>query len=247
MFCYEEFSKRPNLDGHSLIVASFGVIGRQSDLRPNASLPVLLMKQRNGDGEFPWCFDLPGGAADPADSNVEGDSSIDGPHDRINRKTLQRELLEEVNIRSAFHFRIGQPMFEVRHAEQKVIEYHLFLVVPFGPPKESEEAVNIAWVNPKSALGLRIAGLDPDRHTMGPMAIMMYDGFSVVAAPMYSGPLTEEIVRMTDSPLSTAGYSLLNGGRYFGRIASNGEVMVFRRLNPFEPCGHFVGDLETLA
>lgn len=245
---YEEFAHCPkDTDGYKLVVTAFGIIGKESNLRPNAALPLLLMKQRNGDGEAPWCFDLPGGAADAADSDVREDGSLDGIHDRVHRKTLQRELWEEVGIRSAFHFRIGKPLWEVRQCEKKVVEYHLFLAVPFGPPKESEEALNIAWVNPRSAFGLKIAGLDEEKQTMSPMGVMLYDGFSVLAKPMYDGPVTQEILSLTDTRLTTIDYCPLNGGRYFGRIANTGNVRIYRRLNPFMPRGYFVGDLECLA
>lgn len=244
---YEHLSECPKVDGFSRIVAAFGIVGRESSLAPNSGLPVLLMKQRNGDGEFPWCWDLPGGAADPEDAIADDDTSIEGTHDRSIRKTLQRELFEEVHIRSDYHFRIGAPLYEVRAVERKIVEYHLFLTVPFGPPKESREAINLAWVNPQSALGLKVAGLAPESKLMGPMAILMYDGFSVLSEPMYVGPLTKEIAGLACSDLSSNSFSLLDGGAYFGRLASDGAVKIYRRLNPFAPRGHFVGDLDYLA
>ncbi len=244
---YEHLSECPKVDGFSRIVAAFGIVGRESSLSPNTGLPVLLMKQRNGDGEFPWCWDLPGGAADPEDAISDDDRSIEGKHDRSIRKTLQREILEEVHVRSDYHFRIGAPLYEVRTSERKLVEYHLFLTVPFGPPKESREAINLAWVNPQSALGLKVAGLAPESKSMGPMAILMYDGFSVLSKPMYVGPLTKEIAGLACSDLSSNSFSLLDGGAYFGRLASDGAVKIYRRLNPFVPRGHFVGDLEYLA
>jgi|694.fasta_scaffold00422_10 8-oxo-dGTP pyrophosphatase MutT (NUDIX family) len=247
MMLYEHLSECPKVDGFSRIVAAFGIVGRESSLSPNTGLPVLLMKQRNGDGEFPWCWDLPGGAADPEDAISDDDRSIEGKHDRSIRKTLQREILEEVHVRSDYHFRIGAPLYEVRTSERKLVEYHLFLTVPFGPPKESREAINLAWVNPQSALGLKVAGLAPESKSMGPMAILMYDGFSVLSKPMYVGPLTKEIARLACSDLSSNGFSLLDRGAYFGRLASDGSVKIYRRLNPFVPRGYFVGALECLA
>lgn len=244
---YKHFSECPHLDGYSRTVAAFGIVGRESNLLPNIGLPVLLIKQRNGDGEFPWNWDLPGGAADLEDHISDCVPCIESAHDRSIRRTLQRELYEEVHIRSDYHFRIGAPLYEVRRSEKKIVEYHLFLVVPFGPPKESIEAINLAWVNPKSALGLKIAGLEQFDRPMGPMAIMMYDGFSVLSNPMYIGALTSEIASLACSELTTAAFSLLDSGRYFGRLDSDGLVRIYRRLNPFALDDHFIGDLEHLA
>jgi len=137
-------------------------------------------------------------------------------------------------------------MWEVRPQERKIVEYHLFYTVPFGPAHESEEAVNLAWVNPFSVLALKIAGLNLEAKAMSPMGAMMYDGFSVVGAPIYSGPLTPEIKNVATA-LHSKSYSLLDHGRYFGRLDNEGHVKIYRRLNPFEPNGHFAGSLEHLC
>ena len=244
---YEHFSECPNVEGYSRTVAAFGIIGRESNLEPNLGKPVLLMKQRDSSGEFPWCWDLPGGSADPEDAISDDDPVIDGSHDRCYRRTLQRELQEEIHVRSDYHFRIGNPLYEVRGAERRVVEYHLFLVVPHGPPKESREAINLAWVNPQSALGLKVARLDPERRSMGPMAVMMFDGFSVLSKPMYDGVLTDQIRAAATEEISTTKFSLIDRGCYFARLAQNGSVRVYRRLDPCAPRGHLVGDLECLA
>ena len=180
---YGSFMNEPNLEGFSKVVAAFAIIDRESSLQANNGKPVLLVKQRNGNGEFPWMFDLPGGAADPEDNSIE--------------HTLERELLEEVKIRASYFSPIGKTMWEVREDERKVVEYHLFYALKFGPPYESEEAVNIAWVNPMSVLALKIAGLDTEAKTISPMAVMMYDGFSVLSNPFYKGPLTPEIKNLS--------------------------------------------------
>jgi ADP-ribose pyrophosphatase YjhB (NUDIX family) len=190
------------------------------------------MKQRNGAGEFPYQFDLPGGAADESDDGIEA--------------TLERELSEEVGIRSSYYRRIGRPIFEVRHEARKVVEYHLFLVVPFGPPKESEEAINLCWVNPDSALALSIAGLDREGKKMGPMGVLMYDGLSVLNKPFYRGPLTAEVKHAVHE-ISEHAFSLVDGGRYFGMLRKDGGVELYRRLNPFESSGCFKGSLEHLG
>jgi len=244
---YEHFSECPVVEGYTRTVAAFGIIGKESNLAPNAGLPVLLMKQRDDSGEFPWHWDLPGGSADPEDAMSDDDPAIEGTHDRSIRRTLQREILEEVNIRSDYHVRIGNPLYETRGVEKRIVEHHLFLVLPHGPPKESREAVNLAWVTPKSALGLKIARLEPERGSLGPMAIMMYDGFSVLSKPLYDGELTAEIKSVACSELSTNRFSLINKGCYFARLNPDGSVRVHRRLNPLAPCGHFVGNLEHLA
>jgi 8-oxo-dGTP pyrophosphatase MutT (NUDIX family) len=244
---YEHLSECPRVEGYSHSVAVFGIIGRESNLSANVGLPVLLMKQRAGDGEFPWCWDLPGGSADPDDTISDDDPSIQGSHDRSIRKTLQRELEEEVHIRSDFHVRIGNPFYDVRGIEKRIVEHHVFLVLPHGPPKESNEALNLAWVTWKSALGLKIARFEPGQRTMGPMAAMMHDGFSVLSKPIYDGPLTAEIKSMACSELSSTQFSLIDRGCYFARLSPDGSVKVYRRLHPVAPSGHCVGNLEHLA
>ena len=244
---YEHLSECPDLEGYSRTVAAFGIIGKESDLAANVGQPVLLLKQRDGKGGFPWCWDLPGGSAEPGDTISDDDPSIEGAHDRSVRKTLQRELLEEVNIRSDYHVRIGNPIYETRGIERRIVEHHLFLVRPHGPPKESNEAINLAWVNPHSALGLKIARFEPEYRSMGPMAIMMHDGFSVLSKPLYDGPLTEEIKSVAGSELSSTRFSLIDRECYFARLSQDGSVKVYRRLNPCAPSGHFVGSLEHLA
>jgi 8-oxo-dGTP pyrophosphatase MutT (NUDIX family) len=229
---YGSFMSEPSYEGFDKVTAAFGIIGRESSLRPNIGKPRVLVKQRNGDGEFPWMFDLPGGAADPEDASIE--------------QTLERELLEEVGVRASYFFRIGRPMWEVREQERKIVEYHLFYALPFGPPRESVEAVNLAWVNPMSVLALKIAGLDVETKAMSPMGVMIFDGFSVIGEPFYVGPLTPEIANSADA-LHPKSYSLLDHGRYFGRLDKDGEVKLFRRLNPFEPKGYFAGSFEHLG
>jgi len=244
---YEHFSECPNVEGYSRTVAAFGIIGKESTLDANVGRPVLLLKQRDGTGAFPWCWDLPGGSAEPGDTISDDDPTIEGSHDRSVRRTLQRELLEEVNIRSDYHVRIGNPLYETRGVERRVVEHHLFLVLPHGPPKESNEALNLAWVSPQSALGLKIARFEPEQRSMGPMAIMMHDGFSVLSKPLYEGPLTAEIKAACDSELCTSRFSLIGRDCYFARLSQDGSVKVYRRLNPCAPSGHFVGNLEHLA
>ena len=244
---YEHLSECPPAEGFSKTVSVYGIIGKESNLAPNVGLPVLLMKQRDGDGAFPWCWDLPGGSAELSDIVSDDDPSIVGSHDRSIRKTLQRELEEEVNIRSDFQVRIGGPLYDVRGVEKRIIEHHLFLVHPHGPPKESDEAINFAWVTMRSAVGLKIARFQPEQRSMGPMAIMMHDGFSVLSKPLYEGPLTEEIKSKAPSELSSTQFSLIDRGCYFARLSPDGSVKVYRRLNPCAPSGHFVGDLEHLA
>ena len=240
MMCYSEYLNVPDVAGFEKVTTAFGVIPKECGLRPNRDQPVQLLKQRNGDGEFPWAFDLAGGLAE--ESDAFGDDESLSPIQR----TLQRELYEEVAIRSGYFFPIGAPMREVRHNERKIVEYHLFRVIPFGPPRESEEAVNLVWANPSSVLALRIAGLDLSLKKMSPMAIMIYDGFSVFSRPFYDGPLTPEIKNVADSLLPKS-YSLLDEGRYFGRLNDDGSVKIFKRLNPFEPSGCFKGSLDHLG
>ncbi len=244
---YEHFSECPKVEGYSRTVAVFGIIGKESDLSANVGQPVLLLKQRDGIGGFPWCWDLPGGSAEPGDAISDDDPLIRGSHDRSVRRTLQRELLEEVNIRSDYHVRIGNPLYEVRGVEKRIVEHHLFLVVSHGPPKESDEAINLAWVNPQSALGLKIARFEPAQRSMGPVAILMHDGFSVLSKPLYEGPLTEEIKSVAGSELCSNRFSLIDRDCYFARLSPDGSVKVYRRLNPFTPSGHFVGSLEHFA
>lgn len=244
---YEHLSQCPTDQGFSRTVTAYGIIPMESNLAANIGKPVLLVKQRDGSGAAPWHWDLPGGAAEPGDVIADDDPSLKGSHDRSIRRTLQRELAEEVRIHSDNHIRIGDPLYETRGVERRVIEHHLFLVLSPGPPREGSEAVNIAWINPLSALGLKIAGFDPQQRFLGPTAVMMLDGFSVLSKPLYDGELTAEIKSLAPSELSSNKFSLIDKGCYFARLNSDGTVKVYRRLNPFSPSGHLVGNLEHLA
>ena len=244
---YEHLSECPNAEGFSKTVSVFGIIGKESNLAANMGLPLLLMKQRGGAGDFPWYWDLPGGSAEPDDAISDDEPSIVGSHDRSLRKTLQRELEEEVHIRSDYHVRIGGPLYDVRGIEKRIVEHHLFLVLSHGPPKESNEALNFAWVSSQSAVGLKIARFQPEHRSMGPMATMMHDGFSVLSKPLYNGPLTAEIKALACSEISPTQFTLIDRGCYFARLSPDGSVKVYRRLNPCAPSGHCVGNLEHLA
>ncbi len=239
---YEHFSECPVIEGYSRTVAAYGILGKESNLKANVGLPILLLKQRND-----WQWDLPGGASVPEDTMPYDGAAIEGSGDRSIRRTLQRELLEEVGVRSDYHFRIGDPLYEARGSERRIVEHHLFLVVPHGPPKESDEALNLAWVSPKSAVGLKIARFEPERYSLGPIGVMMYDGFSILSTPMYEGALTEEIKSKASSEISPTAYTLIDRSCYFARLSQDGTVKLYRRLNPLAPSGHFIGSLEHLA
>jgi 8-oxo-dGTP pyrophosphatase MutT (NUDIX family) len=228
---YEQYAYPKVTDGFQKTVAAFGIVSKESTLEPYEGQPVLLLKQRAGDGDFPFFFDLPGGVSETSDETL--------------KETAQRELHEEVRIRSSYLFQIGSPMYEVRSQERRIIEYHLFAAIPHGPPKESREAINLCWVTPRSLLGLRVAGFEVRDQTISPMGIMIYDGFSILSKPLYEGPLTASIKAVSGS-LSKDAFSLLDNGRYFGRLMEHGAIRVYRRLNPFQRDGYFRGALEHL-
>jgi len=228
---YEQYAYPKVSDGLQRTVAAFGIISKEFILEPYNGEPTLLLKQRPGDGDFPFFFDLPGGVVEPTDASL--------------RDAAQREMQEEVKIHSSYLFPVGAPMYEVRSAEERIVEYHLFAAIPHGPPKESREAINLCWVTPKSLLGLRVAGFEIRENIISPMGIMIYDGFSVLAAPLYQGPVTASI-KAVSKDLSKDSYSLLDGGRYFGRLTEDGGVKIYRRLSPFQPDGFFRGSLEHL-
>lgn len=229
---YERLYERPQFPGgFERVTTSFGIVSRELGGQA-ADDPLVLIKQRNGRVPNPWKFDLPGGIREPEDSTLES--------------ALEREMLEELHLRTGYYRRIGKPMWEVVADRKMVIEYHLFWVTAFGPPKESDEAINIAYVGPESAGAFKIVGFDEQRRIMGAMATMIFDGFSVLGRPFYQGLVTPEIAAAAED-LGRRSYSLLDGGRYFGRLEDSGTVSLYRRLNPFEPRGYFEGSLEHLA
>ena len=204
----------------------------------------IIIKQRNGKGASPFLFDLPGGGMSEADNK---DLS----------QTAEREAFEEVRVRINHRtaIAVGAPLWlPVRKDGELVrIDCAQAFIMEVGAeiPEPTEEALNIAVVHERSALGFNIVGLkndpDPSKRVFGRTPIMIWDGLSVTKQPFYDGLVDADVMARLGVPYEIEEmYFPVDDGNYLAR--KNGtNLELFYRLNPFEEQGRFVGTLEDLA
>ena len=201
----------------------------------------VLIKQRNGKGSAPYQFDLPGG-------RMEQDKERDLASAAV------REAFEEVGIQGLVVGAIGQPLWRpiIQNGSLVEVDCAAAFLIDAGAqiPQTTEEALTVAVVNERSALGFSIVGLandkEPSRRFFGRTAIMLWDGLSISKKPFFSGPIPREVCR--ECRFESEDFGLIDGGNYFAQYhAATQRVDLYYRLNPFEPTGRFVGTLEHLA
>ncbi len=204
----------------------------------------IIIKQRNGKGSSPYLFDLPGGGMSEEDNEDL-------------TQTAEREAFEEVRVRINHRtaIAVGSPLWLPVRKDGKLdrIDCAQAFIMEVGAeiPKPTEEALNIAVVHERSALGFSIVGLkndpDPAKRVFGRTPIMIWDGISVTKGPFYEGPTSADVMDRLGVPYVITGmYFPVDDGRYLA--LKNGDTLqLFYRLNPFEEQGRFVGTLEDLG
>lgn len=204
----------------------------------------IIIKQRNGNGSSPYLFDLPGGGMSAEDREDL-------------TQTAEREAFEKVRVRINHRtaIAVGAPLWlPVRKDGELVrVDCAQAFIMEVGAeiPEPTEEALTIAVVNERSALGFSIVGLktdpDPAKRVFGRTPIMIWDGLSVTKRPFYEGPVDSQVMVRLGVPYEIEGmYFPVDDGRYLAR-KNGGNIQLFYRLNPFEEYGRFFGNLEDLA
>lgn len=240
---YEKYGYRNEFGSVPISFGGFAVVRQQSG---NGDTGVII-KQRNGRGSSPYLFDLPGGRRELFDDSLA--------------ITAARELAEEIGISSdpARSVAIGSPLWLPIYRDgrlERVDCAQAFLVEAGNEiPVTTEEAINIAAVTEESVLGFSIVGLrrsdTPSEQLFGRTPIMLWDGFSLCKAPFFRAlnptPAARERLETRLGICLSEDFALpVDQGRYLARL-NGGAMELYYRLNPFEPTGRFVGDLEDLA
>lgn len=238
---YEQYAYREEFNGLPRTHGGFAIIPQ----RFGEGLGVLI-KQRNGKGSSPYLFDLPGGGMSDEDEECLP-------------RTASREAYEEVNVRvnDATAVAVGGPLWLPVRKDGEIVRVDcaqaFIMEVGAEIPEPTEEALNIAVVHERSAMGFSIVGLkndpDPSKRVFGRTPIMLYDGLSITKAPFYDGPEDPAVTARLGIPYDLVDwmYMPVDEGRYLGRKCKNGNLQLFYRLNPFEDQGRFIGSLEDLA
>ncbi len=171
-------------------------------------------------------------------------------------RTASREAYEEVRVRidDATAIAVGGPLWLPIRKDGEIVRVDcaqaFIMEVGAEIPEPTEEALNIAVVHERSALGFNIVGLkndpDPSKRVFGRTPIMIWDGLSVTKKPFYDGLATDDVMGRLGVPYEIQGtYYPVDDGNYLAR--KNGtNLQLFYRLNPFEEQGRFVGTLEDL-
>ena len=236
---YHQYTYQEEFEGIPRTFGGFAIIPQQF----GEGLGIII-KQRNGKGSSPYLFDLPGGGMSPEDRE---DLSI----------TAEREAFEEVRVRvnSNTAIAVGAPLWLPVRKDGKIIRIDcaqaFIMDVGADVPEPTDEALTIAVVNERSALGFSIVGLkadpDPLKRFFGRTPIMIWDGLSVLKDPFHEGPASAELMARLGVPYEVEGmYLPVDGGNYLAR-KSGDTLKLFYRLNPFQERGRFVGSLEDLV
>jgi 8-oxo-dGTP pyrophosphatase MutT (NUDIX family) len=237
---YEQYGYRYEFNGIPRSHGGFAILPQ----RFGEGMGVLI-KQRNGNGSSPYLFDLPGG----------GMSSDD--YETLTL-TASREAFEEVGIRTnpSTAIAVGAALWLPIRRDGEIVRVDCAqaYIMEAGAevPEPTEEALNIAVVHERSALGFSIVGLkndsDPTKRVFGRTAIMLYDGLSITKGPFYDGPADVAVTSRLNLPYELVDwmYMPVDDGNYLARM-KDGIIQIFYRLNPFESQGRFVGNLEDLA
>jgi len=225
--------KRPDLGQLRRTYGGFAIISRKG---PNG--PEVLVKLRPGpNGKY----DLPGGGSDDDASNPKMDEvAVD-------------EAWDEVLLRCKVIAAIGEPLHWVFNKQGVEVwdTAQAFLMEWHGEPSTSPEALKLAWIYDRASLfSLDLVGHTPDpiNPIFGRMPALIEDGRSCAGQPFLKVPLTAKIRDLVVGDLRPDKFSLVDGGRYFGRpyweFTSTGlqlYLALYYRLNPYEYKGRFTG------
>lgn len=234
---YEQYGYRKEYDGIPRAYRGFAIIPQQF----GDGMGVII-RQRNGKGESPYMFDLPGG------TKIARDDSL--------AETAARETLHQICLGGdpATAIAVGSPLWLpiYRNGVLTGIDCAQAFLMDVGAelPESSEEALNVAVVNDRSAMGFSIVGLEnesaPANRVFGPTPIMLWDGLSILNAPFYDGPDRDDLLERIGVYISEDMYLPVDNGNYLAR--RNGRnIQLFARLNPFEEHGRFFGTLEDFG
>ncbi|MEY4669406.1 MAG: hypothetical protein RL518_2105 [Pseudomonadota bacterium] len=234
---YEQYGYKDEYDGIPRTYGGFAIVPQRFGLGIG-----VIIKQRNGLGSSPYLFDLPGGGKSEEDESLA--------------VTAAREAFEEIGVR-AFPdtaIAIGSPLWLPVKRDGVIVRVDCAqaFIMETGSeiPTPTEEALTIAVVNERSALGFAIVGLksDPDatKRVFGRTPIMLWDGLSILNGPFYDQPESAVVSQRLGVHLSEDVYMPVDSGNYFARKRS-GNIQMFFRLNPFEESGRFTGNLEDLV
>jgi 8-oxo-dGTP pyrophosphatase MutT (NUDIX family) len=240
--CYELYDWKPQYVGLPLTYGSFAIIPGVVE-----QLPAICIKQRDGNGSSPYYFDLPGGGVEAA---IDSDR----------RAAVIREVLEELKMRCEVVAAIGRPLYLPIKQDGTIVRVdcaQAFLVITTDTPNAHSETLSVAFAHVKSLAGFKLVDAKTDTKTepSGRMAVMIFDGLSILQEPFYVGRITPEIRSLIEpKDVNSRDFILVDGGRYFGRISrieDNGEekrhITLYYRLTPDKPEGRFQGSLESLA